>query len=72
MSIHEWGADYTVIFVKVDEVKVDLLFNPTNIDGHSSPVAYFLLTADTSKLEDHLVLQRNLLCFSSKSKFWCD
>jgi hypothetical protein len=41
MSIHERAADYTIVFVKVDEVEVDLLFNPTNINGHSSPVAYF-------------------------------
>ena len=60
------------ISVEVDgEIKVDLVFYPTGIlMGTPSPIAYFGSAPNTAQLEDHLILQSDLLCSGGESKLW--
>ena len=41
VSVHEWGADYAVVSVDVDEVEVSFFLHTSNIHWHFSAVAYF-------------------------------
>jgi hypothetical protein len=50
MDVHEWSTDYAIISVEVDEIKVDLIFYPTDINGHFRPIAYFGSAPNTAQL----------------------
>ena len=41
VSVHEWGADYAVVSVNVDEVEVSFFLHTSNIYRYFSAIAYF-------------------------------
>ena len=72
MGVHEWSTNYAIISVEVDEIKVDLVFYPTDINGHLSPMGsiFWIGSRHSPVVGSLLILQSDLLCSGGESKLW--